>query len=55
MTFALNRTTDFKTGRLGVAWINEDGSITLAIDPFVALPINDGTGDWLFTLFPKGS
>lgn len=46
---ALNKKTDEKT-RVGAAWKNEDGSITVVLNRFVVLPTEP---EWLFTLFPK--
>ena len=47
---ALNKKTDERSGRLGVAWANKDGSVTLVFDPFARL---ENTAGWLFTLFPN--
>lgn len=46
---AMNKATDRKAGKIGVAWYNTDGSITLRLNDFVVVP-NDP--DWLLTLFP---
>lgn len=45
---ALNKRTDAK-GRVGAAWSNDDGSISVVIDPFVTL---HGGKDMIITLFP---
>ncbi len=43
----LNKTTEAK-GRIGAAWLNDDGSIRIVIDPFVVLP---PVGEIVLTLF----
>lgn len=45
---ALNKATE-ERGRLGAAWNNQDGSITVVIDPFVVVPTGK---QFLLTLFP---
>jgi hypothetical protein len=46
---ALNKRTDEK-GTVGAAWLNENGTISIVLDPFVTLT---QTGkDLLLTLFP---
>lgn len=45
----LNKQTDQRSGRLGAAWKNQDGSVSLVIDPWVKLEHSDA---WVFTLFP---
>ncbi len=47
---AMNKSTEEK-GRIGAAWINQDGSISITLDAFIVLP-NAGK-DLLITLFPK--
>jgi hypothetical protein len=47
---AMNKRTDEKNGKVGAAWINNDGSISLVLDTFVQLPV--GSPDLLITLFP---
>lgn len=34
---ALNKATDQRTGKIGAAWINQDGSIALVLDPAVQI------------------
>jgi hypothetical protein len=34
---AMNKTTDQRTGKIGAAWINQDGSIALVLDPAVQI------------------
>lgn len=46
---ALNKTNEHK-GKVGAAWKNPDGTISIALDPFVALSANDNL---LITLFPN--
>lgn len=38
-----------KKGLIGAAWIKDQGRIAIAINPFVAIPINE---DLVITLFP---
>ena len=45
----MNKVTDEKVQKLGAAWSNEDGSISLVIDRFVVLPTDSA---WVYTLFP---
>lgn len=45
---ALDKDTD-KTAKIGAAWQNENGTISLVLNPFVVLNAND---DLLLTLFP---
>lgn len=47
---ALNKKTDERSGRLGAAWANKNGSISLIFDAFARLESNP---DWVFTLFPN--
>lgn len=49
---ALNKKTEERVQRIAVAWKNDDGSITLVLNRFVALPTEP---EWLFTLFPNNS
>ncbi|MES2367178.1 MAG: hypothetical protein V4563_14975 [Pseudomonadota bacterium] len=37
-------------GNVGAAWLNEDGTIHVVLDPWIHLPRQDG--DLLITLFP---
>lgn len=46
---ALNKATDVK-GRIGAAWKNDDGTISVILNDFVAVKQE---GDLLITLFPK--
>lgn len=46
---ALNKTTDAK-GKVGVAWVNLDGTITVVLDEFVTL---QGDKQLLITLFKE--
>lgn len=46
---ALNKATNVK-GNVGAAWINQDGSIAIKLDPFIVL--EDST-NLLLTLFPN--
>lgn len=39
-----------REGRIGAAWQNENGSITLTLDPFVDI---SGREDLVITLFPN--
>ncbi len=48
---AINGTTEGR-GRVGAAWINEEGHITLKLNPFVQLHQD---GHLILTLFPKPS
>lgn len=48
----MNRENEVR-GRVGAAWANDDGSISIALDPFVVLKGN-GHGDKLsIQLFPR--
>lgn len=47
---ALNKETDEKSGRIGVAWMNTNGSLTLSIDMMVTLASNPNV---VLTLFPN--
>lgn len=47
---AMNKETDQKSGRIGCAWQNADGSLSLAIDPFVTLT---SSAEMVITLFPN--
>lgn len=46
----LNKTTERK-GRIGAAWNNDDGTISVVLNPLVVI---DAKEDILITLFPKG-
>jgi hypothetical protein len=46
---AWNHATDLK-GRIGVAWLNASGRISLHLDPFVVI---QGSQDLQITLFPN--
>jgi hypothetical protein len=46
---AMNKNTDVKSGYIGGAWKNENGSISIQLDPFVNL-FQDG--NLVLTLFP---
>ena len=37
-----------KKGTIGAAWLKEDGSISIAINPFITIPVNE---DLVITLF----
>jgi hypothetical protein len=39
-----------KKGIIGAAWVKEQGRISIAINPFIAIPINE---DLILTLFPN--
>jgi hypothetical protein len=39
-----------KKGFLGVAWKKDDGSISIAINPFITVPIDENL---VITLFPN--
>lgn len=45
---ALNTRTDQRTGKIGAAWLNADGSIAIKLDMFVTLASDP---DLLITLF----
>lgn len=45
---ALNKVTDRKNRRIGAAWINPDGSITVVLDDFIVI---QGGADLVITLF----
>ncbi len=47
---AMNKTTGEKTGRIGAAWNNEDGSINIVLDLCVQL---SGDKDIELRLFPN--
>ncbi len=47
---ALNRRTERRTGKIGAAWLNTDGSITLQLDMCISIPDDP---DILLTLFPN--
>lgn len=47
---ALDKTRDVRQPKIGAAWKNADGSISLRIDPFVVL---QGGPQLLVTLFPE--
>lgn len=46
----LDKENDIKQSRAGAAWLNEDGSISINIDPFVVIPPGRHI---LLTLFPR--
>ena len=46
----LNTQTNERTGKLGAAWTNEDGTVSIRFDSFIILEQRPG---WIFTLFPK--
>lgn len=46
---ALDKTRDVRQPKVGVAWKNENGTITIALDPFVVLR---GGPELVVTLFP---
>lgn len=46
---ALNKRTDERSGKLGAAWLNSDGSISLVLDMCTSLVSNP---DLVLTLFP---
>lgn len=46
---ALNKRTDEK-GKIGVAWINEDKSITMVLHGFITI---EADRDVIITLFPN--
>lgn len=46
---ALNKQTDAK-GTIGAAWSNDNGTISIRLDPFIVL---DGGKDIVITLFPE--
>lgn len=45
---SLNKATEHRTGKIGCAWKNEDGSLTLSLD-IAVMPDPNG----LLTLFPN--
>ena len=47
---ALNKADDRLKGKVGAAWINEDGTISVVLNPFTYLHQD---GHLLLTLFPK--
>ena len=47
---AMNKETDVKAYRVGGAWKNDNGTITVILDAFVIFP---GGPDTLLTLFPN--
>jgi hypothetical protein len=47
---ALNKATGEKSRNAGAAWVNEDGSISIDVEPFVVLR---GGKDLVLTLFPE--
>lgn len=49
---ALNKRTNAK-GRVGGAWLNPNGTISMVLDPFIVLT-QEGNNDLLITLFPEG-
>lgn len=49
----LDKETEFK-GRVGAAWINPDGSVSVVLNHRVSLPTQNGT-NLLITLFPTTS
>lgn len=47
---ALNKKTDERSGKLGCAWLNANGSLSLVLDMMVTITANS---DVLLTLFPN--
>lgn len=47
---AMDKTTDRRSGRLGVAWMNGDGTLDVVLDPGVALVQGPGV---VIKLFPN--
>jgi hypothetical protein len=47
---ALNKRTDAKSGKIGCAWANADGSLTVQLDMMVSLQYD---ADLVLTLFPN--
>lgn len=45
---ALDKSNDQRKGRIGAAWLNEDGSISISLDPFVVIDAS-----LTINLFPK--
>lgn len=45
----MDKRTGVKSRKMGAAWINESGSITINLDPFVSIP---ASADIVLTLFP---
>lgn len=46
----MNKQTGEKSQKIGGAWVNRDGTISVILDPFVVIP---GGQDILVTLFPN--
>lgn len=46
----MDKVTDAKSGKLGCAWVNEDGSLTIQVDPDVTL---SHTSTQVIKLFPN--
>lgn len=46
---ALNKITE-ERDKIGAAWVNKDGSITIVFNPFVSVPVGIG---FLITAFPN--
>lgn len=47
---AMNKATGEKSWRIGCAWHNSDGSVSVKVDPFIVLT---GGEDLVVTLFPN--
>lgn len=46
----LDKATEFRSGKIGAAWINRDGSIRVVLDTFTKLESNP---NFIYTLFPN--
>jgi hypothetical protein len=46
---AMDKTTGVKSAKIGAAWTNKDGSISVVLDPFVTVTSSPSV---LLTLFP---
>lgn len=46
----LNKDTEERASNLGAGWLNDDGSISLVINPYVVLPTGK---QYVMTLFPE--
>lgn len=47
---AMNKTTDEKNHSAGGAWLNENGTISITLDPFITLTASKSL---VLTLFPR--
>jgi hypothetical protein len=47
---AMDKITDARSGKLGCAWLNEDQSLTIALDPGVSISYN---ANLVIKLFPN--